>query len=81
MTNINSPTYPDRESKILEFKEIIPEFKKLVQTCIAFANGAGGEIIIGVEDKTRSMVGITEKDRDRPTRISQTVYTIQPALF
>ncbi len=62
---MNKTTHPDRESKILEFKETIPAFKKLVKTCIAFANGAGGEIVIGVEDKTRSIVGITERDRDR----------------
>lgn len=57
--------YPERESKTLEFKSILPDFGKLIKTCIAFANGVGGQILIGVEDKTRRLTGITDKDRDR----------------
>lgn len=57
--------YADRESRTLEFKSKLPEFSKLIKTCIAFANGVGGQIIIGVEDETRELIGITDKDRDR----------------
>ncbi|NGX62033.1 MAG: hypothetical protein K940chlam9_01526, partial [Chlamydiae bacterium] len=35
------------------------------KTCIAFANGFGGKIVIGVEDQTRKILGITDKERDQ----------------
>ncbi|MCK4869859.1 MAG: putative DNA binding domain-containing protein [Gammaproteobacteria bacterium] len=58
-------TYPERESKSLEFKSILPKLQSLVKTCVAFANGAGGSIVIGVEDKTRKIIGVTEEVRDK----------------
>ncbi len=58
-------TYPEQESKILEFKSQLPEFLTLIKTCVAFANTAGGTIIIGIEDGTRNIIGATEKDRER----------------
>jgi len=39
------------ESRTLEFKVDIPEGNQLSRTAVAFANGAGGEILIGVDDK------------------------------
>jgi predicted HTH transcriptional regulator len=47
---------PERESKQLEFKFKLPYFKSLVKTSVAFANGVGGRIIIGVDDKTRKVL-------------------------
>ena len=43
--------FPDRESKILEFKSVVKNFDKITKTAVAFANGVGGKIIVGVEDK------------------------------
>src|SRR3989304_7818697 len=57
--------FPERESKLLEFKSQVTDFAALIKTSIAFANAAGGRIIIGVEDKTREIIGITEKERIR----------------
>ena len=57
--------YPDRESKSLEFKSQLPNFHALVKTCVAFANGVGGKIIIGVDDNSREIIGINDKTRDR----------------
>lgn len=57
--------YPERESKDLELKERIPQKGQLLKTCVAFANGNGGEIVIGVEDKTNLVVGISLEERDR----------------
>ena len=42
--------YPERESKSLEFKAQLPNFKDVIKTCVAFANSVGGELIIGIED-------------------------------
>lgn len=60
-----SYTYPERESKTLEFKSKLPTFHNLIKTCVAFANGVGGKIVIGVDDKTRAIVGINEEIRNR----------------
>lgn len=57
--------YPDRESKSIEFKSSLPNFHALVKTCVAFANGAGGKIVIGVNDNSREIIGINDKTRDR----------------
>lgn len=57
--------YPDRESKSLEFKSQPPKFIGLIKTCVAFANGVGGKIIIGVDNTTREILGVDEKTRDR----------------
>lgn len=57
--------YPDRESKILEFKEKVPKYNKLIKTCVAFANGAGGEIILGVRDGTREVIGLSDQEIDQ----------------
>jgi ATP-dependent DNA helicase RecG len=63
--NDTSLTYSERESKTLEFKSRLPDFIKLIKTCIAFANGVGGQILIGIEDETKEVIGITDKERDR----------------
>ena len=57
--------HPERESKSLEFKSHLPHFNGLIKTCVAFANGFGGQIVTGVDDKSRQISGINDKDRDR----------------
>ncbi|WP_194848242.1 RNA-binding domain-containing protein [Candidatus Neptunochlamydia vexilliferae] len=57
--------YEERESKALEFKSKLPQFMTLIKTCVAFANGSGGKIIIGVENDSREVIGITDQDRER----------------
>ena len=46
------------EGKSLEFKENANPKAKILSTIIAFANTAGGRIIIGVHDKTHHIIGI-----------------------
>lgn len=62
---IKRSAYPNRESKILEFKSRLPDFRTLAKTCIAFANCSGGEIIVGVEDGTRNIIGVSDSNRNR----------------
>ena len=48
------------ESKNIEFKEKLPEdSKKYMKTIVAFSNGAGGRLIIGVNDD-RKVVGVDQ---------------------
>jgi len=49
------------ESKNVEYKVSRPEKSiKYMKTVVAFANGKGGHIIFGIDDKTRDVVGIVE---------------------
>ena len=57
--------FDERESKTLELKSTLPKFETLIKTCIAFANGLGGRIVIGVEDANLEICGINEKIRQR----------------
>lgn len=51
------------ESKNVEFKESLPvKSSKYMKTIVAFANGQGGKLIIGVEDDTRKIVGIDKNE-------------------
>lgn len=57
--------FAEEESKNLEFKSQLPKLENLVKTCIAFANGSGGQILIGIEDKTKKIIGYSESDRQK----------------
>jgi predicted HTH transcriptional regulator len=46
------------EGKTLEFKENTRSLPKIIQSIIAFANTAGGTLIIGIKDKTKEIVGL-----------------------
>ena len=49
------------ESKNIEFKVQRPDKSiKYMKSVVAFANGRGGRIIFGVDDRTREVVGIPE---------------------
>ena len=49
------------ESKNLEFKVSLPEkSENYIKTVIAFANCQGGKLIIGIDDKTREVVGVDQ---------------------
>lgn len=57
--------FPERESKLLEFKSRVTDFATLIKTSIAFANAAGGRIVIGVDDKTREITGARDNWNNR----------------
>jgi ATP-dependent DNA helicase RecG len=48
------------ESKILEFKENFNSKEKILYTIIAFANTAGGKVVLGITDKERFVVGVKD---------------------
>ena len=54
------------ESSTVEFKRLLPsEDKKVLKTFVAFANGAGGKVIFGVEDSTGKILGVPDEGRAR----------------
>ena len=54
----------ERESRLLEFKRQATDYKKLARTVVAFANGDGGRIIIGIDEKTGKAIGLADEDID-----------------
>ena len=47
------------ESKNIEYKVTVPEkSEKYMKTVVAFANGKGGKIVFGIDDKTLEIVGM-----------------------
>ena len=62
------------EGKSLEFKKEIPKNRlKLLKTAVAFANGAGGRIYVGVNDDRR-VEGIDEEPLDLEEKLSSIIY-------
>ena len=49
-----------QEGKTLEFKENCLPLSKIVRTVVAFANTAGGTLIIGVRGKTKEVIGLSD---------------------
>lgn len=60
------------EGKTLEFKRDLSSPKGVLRTIVAFANTAGGIVLIGVEDKTHNVSGV-EDPRAMEERIANLV--------
>ena len=90
MTSLDKehPQYLDEpESRRLEFKERLPKGNQLAQTAVAFANGAGGKIVLGVKDSPRKIIGIAEdklfalEERINSTIFDQCAPAIVPEVY
>ena len=46
------------ESRKLEFKREFPAKSNILMTIVAFANGAGGKLILGISNDDRKIIGI-----------------------
>jgi ATP-dependent DNA helicase RecG len=69
------------EGKTLEYKRDLSSPGPTLRTLVAFANGAGGRLIVGVEDATRVVVGV-EQPLDLEERIANLVAdSIEPRLL
>ncbi|MDR0781523.1 MAG: putative DNA binding domain-containing protein [Pseudomonadales bacterium] len=54
------------EGKTLEFKRDLSSPKPILRTLVAFANSAGGQLVIGVTDGERRVIGVASPlDRER----------------
>ena len=56
------------EGKTLEFKRNLKSPQGALKTLVAFANTAGGTLLIGVEDRTKAVCGV-----ENPLRLEETV--------
>jgi predicted HTH transcriptional regulator len=69
------------EGKTLEFKENTQPKDKILATVIAFSNTSGGKIIIGVEDKTRVIRGVSNPPEEEE-RLSSIIFdNIAPTIL
>ena len=68
------------EGKTLEFKRDLSTSKGLLKTLVAFANTAGGRIIIGVDDRTRTPVGVDSPLDEEERLCSMIADSISPRL-
>ena len=63
------PTYPllqQPEGKTLEFKRDLSSPQNALKTLVAFANSAGGRLVIGVDDARRVVGVIAMTIPDKP---------------
>jgi ATP-dependent DNA helicase RecG len=66
------------EGKTLEFKENSKSLDRIIHTIIAFANTAGGKILIGVRDKTKEIVGLEDPVEEEMRLANAIADSIEP---
>jgi predicted HTH transcriptional regulator len=69
-----------QEGKTLEFKRDLSSPRNLLKSLVAFANTAGGKVIVGVDDTSRQLVGV-EHPLDEEERVCSLIAdSISPRL-
>lgn len=68
------------EGKTLEFKRDLSSPEGVLRTIVAFANTAGGTLLIGVEDRTRHIRGVSDPLTLEERLASLTSDSIEPRL-
>ncbi len=69
------------ESKTLEFKENANSLSKIIQTVVAFANTAGGTLVIGIQDRTKNVIGVENILQDEERIASAIADAVSPTLL
>ena len=69
------------ESKTLEFKENTKSLTPILKTIVAFANTAGGTIVIGVSDKEKRIVGVKNPLQEEERLANIISDSIRPLLI
>src|ERR1700719_4557861 len=69
------------EGKTLEFKETTKSLSGILKSVVAFANTAGGTIVIGVRDGTKELVGLTNVLQEEEKLTSAIADSIEPFLL
>lgn len=71
----------NNEGKTVEFKENLLSMHGIIKTIIAFANTSGGKIVIGVEGKTKKIVGVSNPLADEERLTSAISDSIAPLII
>ena len=68
------------EGKTLEFKRDLSSPKNMLKTLVAFANTAGGRLLIGLEDESREVVCVEDPLDEEERLCSLIADSIEPRL-
>ncbi len=68
------------EGKTLEFKQDLSSPKNILKTITAFANTAGGVILIGIEDGSKAVLGVAHPLDEEERLCSLIADSIEPRL-
>lgn len=68
------------EGKTLEFKENALSLQGILKTVVAFANTAGGTIVLGVEDGTKKVIGVANPLKEEERLASAITQSITPFM-
>lgn len=74
-------TLARHEGKTLEFKRDLSSPGPIMKTIVAFANTAGGELVIGVDDGTHDVVGVQDPLDDEERLANLIADRIAPAIL
>jgi ATP-dependent DNA helicase RecG len=69
------------EGNTLEFKENCRPLAKIIQTVVAFANTAGGTLMIGIRDRTKEVVDLSDPLAGEEKLANSFADSIQPLLI
>jgi len=69
------------EGKTLEFKENCRPTQKILRTVLAFANTAGGTLVLGVRDRTKEVIGLSDPLKEEERLANLFADNIQPMLI
>src|ERR1700693_902951 len=69
------------EGKTLEFKENSHSLQKIIQTVIAFANTAGGIILLGIKNETKEIIGLQNVLQEEEKIANAIADSVSPLLI
>jgi predicted HTH transcriptional regulator len=69
------------EGKTLEFKANAQYLPNILKTVVAFANTSGGTIVIGVEDRTKAVVGVENPLSEEERLTNSIASSISPLII
>ena len=69
------------EGKTIEYKENTKGLNKIIQTIVAFANTAGGIIVIGIQDKTKKIMGLQKPLKEEEKVANAVADSIDPLFL
>ena len=69
------------EGKTLEFKENTQSLQKIIQTVIAFANTAGGILLLGIKNETKEIIGLANVLQEEEKIANAIADSVSPLLI
>jgi ATP-dependent DNA helicase RecG len=68
----------EREGTRLDFKQDLSSMKRVLETVCSFLNTAGGTLVVGVEDRTRVVLGLDDVERQEEKLANAVASAIEP---